>query len=683
MGKQPQRRKITKNRVNPLGARIAAGVSQGISEDVPKPEQVMPVIEKLSSPDPTERAWSAACISNLVMAGAATRKLLLSKGIIPKLIERLTDSNQDVKEETLGTLRNLVSVDPVVANDYYARDILTPLSALLPTISQTIDLVLKNAPFADHDDQDKRRTVWDVAENFIYIVWSIIEASDKYIKAINRLNIITFLISFLSAADQCPTRVVVAAGQCLTTLTDENKDIYIEFQNHPEYISTLVGILTKFTRPEDTLVRVLACAILMNLREVMRMSSSWDDDQDPLVELNKMVLPVLISSLDYDLQVAAEQSLVAANSGKITKHEETGEITPAPKQPVNAEERYVQSVEERLTTLQLSLELLADICTQDDTEEDGWEEADETMGDDEGEPIEEEDEDTEDILGEVSALTGGTSSASEDALIRSNPVMHAFTYQIFPHLIRLATPTPLSFPQESIVPTVSQGLALTHLRSLECLNNFLLAMNDVPSKFWFKEHISDAQQTWTWLIKLLYDLTPANGGADDILADNLEAIVGCLWSLARGLGNNTPLGPNDNEVLCRTCTLIPVVSIRVKIIGCLGAIATRQGNIEFNKNIAIYVTDILRNIPTKQTPPELAVEVLNFMYDVYNDCAFDYDEPIFVKGNMIKELESILPAYRAIVKSIDRRKNFDLRSRADEALTNLVAFIKYKKNERR
>lgn len=29
---------------------------------------------------------------------------------------------------------------------------------------------------------------------------------------------------------------------------------------------------------------------------------------------------------------------------------------------------YIQSVEERLTTLQLSLELLADICLQDDTE---------------------------------------------------------------------------------------------------------------------------------------------------------------------------------------------------------------------------------------------------------------------------------------------------------------------------
>lgn len=107
------------------------------------------------------------------------------------------------------------------------------------------------------------------------------EASDKHIKAINRLNIVTFLISFLSAADQCPTHVVVAAGkfffyifkskgdtkstdyillgQCLTTLTDDNKDIYIEFKNHPEYVQMLLNILNKFESPDKLLVRVLAC----------------------------------------------------------------------------------------------------------------------------------------------------------------------------------------------------------------------------------------------------------------------------------------------------------------------------------------------------------------------------------------------------------------------------------------
>lgn len=114
---------------------------------------------------------------------------------------------------------------------------------------------------------------------------------------------------------------------------------------------------------------------------------------------------------------------------------------------------------------------------------------------------------------------------------------------------------------------------------------------------------------------------------------------------------------------------------------------------------------VLASVAQKQTSVEVAVEVLNCIYDVYSDCAFDYDEPVFVHGGYLQNLQQFLPHFRSLVsqvleekkktkanglipfiprqvKSVDRRKNFDLRSRADEAVTNLVAFIKYKKNER-
>jgi hypothetical protein len=39
------------------------------------------------------------------------------------------------------------------------------------------------------------------------------EASESHLKSINRLNIITFLTSFMTSADKCPIKVVVAAGK--------------------------------------------------------------------------------------------------------------------------------------------------------------------------------------------------------------------------------------------------------------------------------------------------------------------------------------------------------------------------------------------------------------------------------------------------------------------------------------
>ncbi|CAO3598218.1 unnamed protein product [Absidia cylindrospora] len=686
MGKQ-QRRRGNSKRDNPL-SRVSAGIQQGTNELVVKEEQVLPVINKLTAPTPADCAWAASCISNLIMSNESTRQLLLSKRIVTLLIERLTNDNQEVVEEVLGTLRNLASVEATVVKEYYNRDILTPLAALLPGISHTLGNVLKNAPLEDVTDKERRQSIWDYAENFIYIVWAISEASDKYIKAVNRLNLIDFFISFLSTADQCPTRVVVAAGQCLTTLTEDNKDILIEFKNHPEYVNMLFDILNKFNSSDKVLVRVLACAILMNIKEVVQLTGSWDDERDAMTELNKIVLPILVASLDYDIQEAAEKTVTALQSGRVTKHEETGEITPKPKQPLSDEEIYIQSVEDRLSTLQLTMELLADLClvgNDDDGDQDGWAEADDAAMDDQesdddalADGINEDNIDS--YLQDADTLKENNNTDDKEVL-HTHPMVHAFTYQVFPQLIRLATPTPsLSFPTDAtLCPTVTLGLGLTHQRSLECINNFLLAMNDLSSNVWFKEHVADAKQAWQWLFQTAHQVGACAGSEQRDAV--LEVMVGCLWSLGRGLKQDIPLGATDVATLCGAYQAAhPDASMRVKVIGCLGPIAAKQGDIETNKVIGQFVMTLLNDANSR---PEVRIEALNFLYDVYSDCAFDYDAPVFVQGDYLNQLKQQLPMTRSMVKSIDRRKQFDLRSRADEALTNLVAFIKYKATERR
>jgi hypothetical protein len=53
----------------------------------------------------------------------------------------------------------------------------------------------------------------------------------------------------------------------------------------------------------------------MNVREVVQLSGSWDDDRDALGDLNKMVMPILISSLEFDIQKASEEAKFAIDSG--------------------------------------------------------------------------------------------------------------------------------------------------------------------------------------------------------------------------------------------------------------------------------------------------------------------------------------------------------------------------------
>lgn len=329
----------------------------------------------------------------------------------------------------------------------------------------------------------------------------------------------------------------------------------------------------------------------MNVKEVVQFSGSWDDERDGLAELNKTVLPILVASLDYDIQGAAEKSVAAIQSGRVTKQDESSnDITPRPKQPLSDEEIYIQSVEDRLSTLQLSMELLADICLQDqDGEQDGWAEAedDENMDGDEDLADNINEDNIDNYLEDAEALKDGSgdlgNSKHDLELLRTNPIMHTFTYQVFPQLIRLATPTPtLSFPADpTLCPTVTIGLGLTHQRSLECINNFLLAMNDLPSNFWFQEHLSDAKQAWKWLFETAHQIgaCPSSEQRDAIL----EVMVGCLWSLGRGLKQEIPLGSSDVATLCGAYqSARQDSSMRVKVVGCLGPIAARQGDTETN-----------------------------------------------------------------------------------------------------
>jgi hypothetical protein len=59
--------------------------------------------------------------------------------------------------------------------------------------------------------------------------------------------------------------------------------------------------------------------------------------------------------------------------------------------------------------------------------------------------------------------------------------------------------------------------------------------------------------------------------------------------------------------------------------------------------------DVLGNIGSHKTQPDVAVEALNFVFDVYSDCAFDYDTPVYIQGKFNNQLKQFLPAFRTLV----------------------------------
>jgi hypothetical protein len=323
--------------------------------------------------------------------------------------------------------------------------------------------------------------------------------------------------------------------------------------------------------------------IFRNVRDAAPTSSSWEDDEqgNTIVEMNKLLMPILSASLDYDIQKASQQIDEATKALRERPDHQFEGINPKPREPVTPEEQLLASIETRLTTLQLSLELLADICVDDDTnEDDGWQDADESMEDDdmESEEVQEQEDDTQALIEDSSKLEGMSSAIVDQKQAISNPILQSFSNDVFPHLVRLATPTANSYPSQQTpqpplaAPAISHVLANIHLRALECLNNFLLAMNEIPGKPWFTERAEQIKGHWSWLFTL-GGSTAGQGvavGAEEpgqeMRGAVLEADVACLWAVARGMnGNVVSWIKSSNEVLltsfssrprdsmCRSC----------------------------------------------------------------------------------------------------------------------------------
>ncbi|KAF9184682.1 hypothetical protein BGZ51_006474 [Haplosporangium sp. Z 767] len=697
MGKVKNNKK-KQQRHNATGMQTSAEVNEEQSLQPIPVETILPLINKMSSVDANERAWAAAGASNLLMHDAATRRLMLSKNLVGALVERLTDSEHEVVVEALGALRNLTVVGgEEVISEMYNKNVLTPVMALIPSLGNMIDSML-SGPASSTTEQEKRKTVWDWAENVISVIWAMCENSEKALKVVNKTNMIPFLMSFMNNVDKLPPKVIVAAAQCLYTLTDDNPDCRVVFVKNPDYVKPFMNILSLNVNAEqELLIKTLACGIVINLRTIIAPKTAENDFTD----IHSAVLPVLSSALSYDLQKASAEAAAAA---EVVNAQKQDVDLSKPNQPATTEEQTLALIETRLQTLQLSLELIANICTESvegvEDEEEEWKD---DMGNDDEMEADEDEDDTqepeefkkedgldENTLREMEKLAAASAETPMD--LSSHPIIHILINTVFPALINLGTPTPLSFPAQevptpaTVAPLITAQLATTHLRAIEALNNFLLTMADaVPGKWWYRQRRSDAEQCWAWLFQQAG--TVAGKGVQvgseekgqEMRGAVLDAIVGCLWTLARGLDADVPLSDFHIPALMGAYASTTSDSMRVKSIGCLGMIARRQGAVETNKVIGEFLINLLKNNPSA----EACVEALNAIYDIYADAEFDYDMPVFVQGNFNQELKGMVKMVKFMVRNIDRRKHRDLRNRADEAALNLVEFVKYKEKERR
>lgn len=635
-----------------------------------KTQAILPIIQKMESLEASDRKWACVAVSNLIQNDPSTRRLLQGKNVVGALITRLTDSEEEVIVEAMGSLRNLcIDGGYDICAEMYNKNILTPLKTFVPKLSTTLSQYLAGDKATP---ENARRLVYEFADSVITTLWCLSETNNKALNAINEINLVPFLMSFLAARDKLPVGTVSSAAQCLYVLTDDNFPAILETRRDANYVSCLLDIAKlepsrsgKEKESDDTratMLRVLAAGILRNLAPLPPPTSASFVDID-----KEIVLPLLqpvISAVDLHEAASVAQRCVAQLEAEPPKES----MKHGPKSDHQSEpEAELSRLESKLRTLQLSLEILTGTCaTLPDPEPD----AHPTDNDD-------DDEDVEGDAGDEDIVDAPALSSDVDATRGVLPAL-------VPPLLALAQPTALSFPPlaaPAAHPPTTSALGAIHVAALECLNNIFLGLATAPSA----QVSGDAdagRRVWTGLWSALGAVGAEFGGlGQERRREMWDVSAGVLWGA--GIVWKGALVPEEEHVrvLMQYCDAAADERTRVKCIGALECLAQCPEAIDANRVIADYLLGVL---PSGNTPPRLgtepALQAASALVDIYSDENMPYDTN-FRRGAYLAKLTDSVEGMRRTVKAIDRKKEGgrDLRRRGEEVRDNLVAFIEYRR----
>ncbi|KAJ1865137.1 hypothetical protein LPJ73_000091 [Coemansia sp. RSA 2703] len=667
MGKAPKR--TFKDRINPL---VSAAVPNVVSK-VSSKEEVPALLKKLTSSDANDRVWAAASASNLLVSDdSKVRRMLLANNVVSALIERLSDSVPDVVIQATGALHNLAAVDQGAAEEISRKNIYAAIQALVPRLAKSIDDIIKDNDDGKKLDNNARTMVFLTTDNLISILWVLCETVPSSLKHINGMALIPFLISFFNVVGKLPSSLIQTAGQFLYTLTQDNIHAKRALISHPNSIQNLMKVVVSqqpcenVTAEDVAVVRILAGGILSNIKPavVAQLEKTYKnhpggipaEETEQWETHSKVLLQVIADYIALDIHDAAARAAATIKAITMSRSEA---VTNGVERTAEAKhEGELDSLNTRISYVQLALELAANIFTDEGASDPDSDPATATtdsasgqdnevaVGGEDGEDVDQDhemadDSDSEEdvIESDVSDDEDGHSSAEEfdvddmEELLAEesttaqktdeemqHSILGAFISVIIPSLRRLAEPTSMSTLttalNECLTPNTSDSFAIQlvtstvesfatlHDRALGCFNNFLLVIEE-SIKSWFRLHSDSVASWWSFLIAVAEHLfSVENPSAEFVATDQrlrfviLEPTVGCMWTLARSVSGDVPVTPQQIEGLIHVCESAPTAEIRVKAVGVLGNIARRQpGFVQQNNRIGVYLLDNIISKP--------------------------------------------------------------------------------------
>lgn len=616
----------------------------------------------------------------LAMIAEKKHKQILELKMVKMVAPLIIDEKDGVQVSAVGALKNLSLVSEDVCDEMIKQDVMTPLCKLIGRYEKDWQpTAAPEAAVAARGDNKVEAAAIDVTKEVfiesVALLSNLCEASTVAVNTFNENNLIRILLMHLDAS-KFGHQVVTSVLQCVCSVSENNPPAIQALKEQEAIFSQILATSEIGQNPSDLYVRVLACGVIMNV------------SREPSVL--PPIMNTIASVLGQDQRKKASDftSLIPLDGVKNGRGAAGDKKTEEDKSKEKAEEVDLQlktaenSLKDVLLGQQSALEILANLCCDDNDDEDA------------------NDADMEsDMSDENSSLNGDNDGQDEDGMeVSYAPSVSAdITAAIISNNLVQAVLACANLPAENVMdillssPAATGGKAIVKLlsalrvRAFLCLSNLIsaLSMDDLggPEALF---------SVWSNLGLLCFTPTEPQDNKkshkisikpnEELLESATSAMRAATQKLleAKCFSLFSGLTQSDLEQMLKFGAASPHATVRinmVQIVGHIGLALTSSSETGSNV-VARSMANFLLEAAAKDTDLRVVAEALDKIFDMF---AEDDTDQLSVSVSLVVKLKQLVPGFKAKVGMARKSKSGgEFNVIVDMARTNLLRFIKYK-----
>ncbi|CAG4978619.1 unnamed protein product [Parnassius apollo] len=618
-------------------------IAENIDEEIPvdsKENVIQTILDQLQGVNVEEKYCGLQTFA-LLIESPENIEQTIERGLVKVVAPLLLDPAGPVRNAAAGVLRNLSAVQLEVCDTLMEQDVMTPLLSFFHEHTETWT--------PEINSKTKLEDV-DTIIQCINLLLNLCESSDLAVKYLGQSRVLSILLPRYLDIATFGCDIVSAVLQCLFVVVEDNPDVMEKVKSTCEKQLQELMVIEN-SDPSYLLIKTLASGVIIN---------TCGGNMAVLpVNVIHQIVTILAKTLSIDHRLVCNE---LSSSVPLTNGSEKLE-SPQGKE-AQVLENQLKSVSHMLDAQQRSIEIIANICSCDDANDqmDGPESSD------------------SDELGDDECSNGEEVALAEDKL--PPEILEALiSLEIFD---KVWARTQLPADNVMLILEEYEGSKLIHKKVHTLQTRALLCVNNMISSLPVENlgGVNGIYKIWVVAGKLVFKQNTDNLYILESATAVMRAALDKIKFRENGKSGQCDLfrdlSLSDIEMMItgiKECQVPEIRSNLIRMIGILALLLVNKLN-ETSSNVICAITEFILEQAHRENEVWVLAEAIDTLVDLYSE---DDTDALAAKVKLVEKLAVLAPILKNKARQ-QRKLPREYKVLVSTATSNLPRFIKYKKS---